>query len=350
MKKVQLDRLPIDSPEAADRIRRGEPFVSHVEWPAMKRWSPAYLAERVVPKQVTLWEKTAAGRTRIDVPFARFVEIIFDPNWGERYEIPGAPQTRVWFDGKPDPNLGVLLEDMIFPPLVDQARLFGITLFPGTGGFDAGMHYDGNGMVNLNVQVFGRKHWHLFAPRFAGFFEAVTVLEPTMTPPFIQGTTRHPLECASTPGYDEVVCHEAELGPGDVIFVPAFWMHWVVYGPEATLGCNFWWHREGVALTGPSAAQALVNALLTVYRRRMPGATLMEVCAEMNRLPLEARELLRDIEQTLISDTRLMESPSMFLGLRRDDNVHAGGQLVAGHFEKVVESGPQAAKAQSSKP
>src|SRR5512140_2265244 len=174
MNKVQLDRIAIDSPEAARRVRDGVPFVTHVEWPAMKLWSPAYLADRVVPKEITMYERTPDGRKEVEISFREFTNIIFDPGWGEHWEIPGAPQTRLWFDGKPDPNLGVLLEDIVFPPLVDQSRLFGITMFPGAGGFDNGMHYDGIGMLNLNVQVFGRKRWSLFHPRYAGVFEAAT--------------------------------------------------------------------------------------------------------------------------------------------------------------------------------
>jgi hypothetical protein len=187
------------------------------------------------------------------------------------------------------------------------------------------MHYDGMGSVNINVQVFGHKHWTVFHPRFASVFEATPVFEAPMAPPYIPGTTKHPRECTSNPGYQEVVGHEAELAPGDAIFVPAYWMHWVVYGPEPSASCNFWWQPETVPMTGASAAASLVNAVLTIYRRKMPGATLIEISQALNQLPAEARELLRDIERTLTWETRLMESPTMFLGLRK--GVDAAGNL-----------------------
>lgn len=130
--------------------------------------------------------------------------------------------------------------------------------------------------------------------------------------------TRHPDECRGNPGYDEAVCHEATLAPGDAIFVPAFFMHWVTHESELHVNVNFWWAPEHVPMAGIPVAWALVNALLRVFRRRMPGASLGEICAAIAATSAETRALLLDLEQTFLTEPDVLTS-ARAMSLRRGD-------------------------------
>jgi Cupin-like domain len=307
VKTIAIDRIPLASAEAAERIRRCEPFVTRVSWPAHQRWDLDYVVQRCGAKQVTIFRKQPDGPARkLEVSLGEYLDIVADPDWGASYELLGVPQTRLWFQGEPDPALGSLLDDIDVPEAVDRSRLQSINLWLQGGRFENPNHYDPNGLHNLNVQVRGRKRWRLFDPDQGGVLGVVPALAD-IGPPLLSWEALHPDRCADRPGHEHAICREAVLEPGEAIFVPAFTMHWVAHVDDLHMNVNFWWAPQSVPMAGIPVAWALLNGLIRVFRRRTPDASLSEICAAIAGMSDETRELLLELEQTFLGEPEVLD-------------------------------------------
>jgi hypothetical protein len=319
MRSRPLELLPIESAAARERIERSLPFVTEIRWPAHERWTPGYLKSRCRPMQIFGLHKGAAGEAPVAVDVREMIDILADPARRPAYHFDGFPQTRLWIDGGPHDGLGVLLDDISFPACLggDLTRLLSVNLWLRHGPYENPNHYDPNGAHNLNVQIAGTKTWQLFHPDLAfelGVRPAMSMLHP----PLSSCHALEPRDCRDRPGFDEIECLEATVGPGQAIFVPAFWIHSVAAPrDELTTSVNFWWSPEAVPLRSLPASWAFMNALVDVFRRRRPGASLEEICADIRALGDEARSLLGEIEEALLYRPALLRSETA-LALRRD--------------------------------
>lgn len=109
------------------------------------------------------------------------------------------------------------------------------TFWLGTPGANTPCHYDTYG-CNLVAQLYGKKRWILFPPEDTDFllptripyeessvYSRINFEQWTETIPDIEGT--HP--------------HVVELLPGDVLFVPRHWWHYV-HNKELSVSVNTW--------------------------------------------------------------------------------------------------------------
>ncbi len=318
MRSRPLELLPLESDAARDRIDRSMPFVTALRWPAHDRWTPDYLKSRCRPMQIFGLRKSATGEEHVAVDVREMIDLITDPARRHGYHFDGFPQTRLWIDGGPHPGLGALLDDVAFPTCIggDLARLQSVNLWLRHGPYRNPNHYDPNGAHNLNVQVAGTKTWRLFHPDLAfelGVGPAMSMIHP----PFSSCQAMEPSDCRDRRGFEDAECLEATVGPGQAIFVPAFWMHSVAAPrDELTTSVNFWWSPEHVPMRSIPASWAFVNALIDVFRRRRPEASLEEVCADIRALSDETRALLGEIEEALLHRPALVRSAAG-ISLRR---------------------------------
>jgi hypothetical protein len=318
MRSRPLELLPLESDAARDRIARSIPFVTELRWPAHDRWTPEYIKSRCGPMEIFGVHKGAAGDEPVTADVREMIDLITDPARRHVYNFDGFPQTRLWIDGAPHPALGALLDDLVFPPWLaaDPTPLLSVNLWLRHGPYVNPNHYDPNGAHNLNVQIAGTKHWKLFHPDLAlelGVAPAMSMLHP----PFMSCQAQEPADCHDRRGFAEAECLEATVIPGQAIFVPAFWMH-SVRAPqdELTTSVNFWWSPDQVPMRSIPSSWAFVNALIDVIRRRHPGASLEEVCADIRALPVETRSLLIELEEALLHRPVLLR-PEAALALRR---------------------------------
>jgi HSPB1-associated protein 1 len=109
------------------------------------------------------------------------------------------------------------------------------TFWFGSAGAHTACHYDTYG-TNLVAQLFGEKRWRLFPPSSQGMYptrvpyEESSVFSSVWIPQ--PDTAKHPLYRA-----DDGV--EVTLQPGDVLFVPRHWWHFVECLTDA-ITVNLW--------------------------------------------------------------------------------------------------------------
>ncbi|KAM9305732.1 HSPB1-associated protein 1 [Gastrophryne carolinensis] len=137
------------------------------------------------------------------------------------------------FDDRPENLQDVLWGDFGFPGRGGRES----TLWVGSRGANTPCHIDSYG-CNLVLQVEGRKRWHLFPPEDterlyptripyeeSSVFSKVNVVNPDRK--------RHPLFSGAHP-------HVVTLHPGQVLFVPRHWWHYVESVDDVTVSVNSW--------------------------------------------------------------------------------------------------------------
>ncbi|NPC84086.1 cupin-like domain-containing protein [Pyxidicoccus fallax] len=191
------------------------------DWPALGRWSLSYLAERAGAAEVEVMtgrnanpdHAPQAEKHRTRMTFRDYLKMV--ASGGETNDYYMVPRNENWQrDG-----LSPLREDVRAPAgIIDPGlRPDMMTLLLGPAGTVTPLHHD-----NMNVllaQVMGRKHVrmapsfqrHLMYSRY-GTFSHVDAGKPDLE--------RFPL-------YGEANVVEAVVEPGELLFIPVGWWHWV---------------------------------------------------------------------------------------------------------------------------
>ncbi|XP_052014481.1 HSPB1-associated protein 1 [Apodemus sylvaticus] len=141
------------------------------------------------------------------------------------------------FEDKTDVFQEVVWSDFGFPGRNGQES----TLWIGSLGAHTPCHLDSYG-CNLVFQVQGRKRWHLFPPEDTPF------LYPTRIPyeessVFSKINVVNP-DLKRFPQFQKARRHMVTLNPGQVLFVPRHWWHYVESLDPVTVSINSWIELE----------------------------------------------------------------------------------------------------------
>jgi lysine-specific demethylase 8 len=227
------------------------------EWRATKTWSAAVLRERLGETaigyklssshqhpdfhQTTLAAMFARGRS----PFAEFLDFVLHtaPSQRARRIFTGDEQFVLQRrDGvtQENPELLPLYRDVELPSLFAPERLYTVWAWFSGAGARTWLHYDNNGCHNLNGQILGRKECWLFSP---------SELERLYPFPLDGANPAH--NCCAVdveapdltryPRFVEAEALHARLEPGDLLFIPAWWLHTFSHLGTLNANVNFWW-------------------------------------------------------------------------------------------------------------
>lgn len=261
--------------------QRDEPLVIRggaARWPAVARWSPEYLTQRLGAIEIAY--KTSSSNAHPDFrvtglagmfarqrgPLGDFLKLIGTgpANERARYLFTGDEQfllRRRSGHTSVDPGLAPLLADVETPPLFPEERLYTIWAWLSGPGVRTWLHYDNNGCHNLNAQVSGRKRCVLYAP------DDLAKLHP-----FPLGGGNPAYNCSridvERPDGElhvdaSVRAWRAELEAGDLLFIPAWWFHSFEHLGEFNANVNYWWKPARPIWNVVAARQALVDAVTT---------------------------------------------------------------------------------------
>ncbi|KAM4888934.1 HSPB1-associated protein 1 isoform 2-T2 [Thomomys bottae] len=162
------------------------------------------------------------------------------------------------FEDRADVFQDVRWSDFGFPGRNGQES----TLWIGSMGAHTPCHLDSYG-CNLVFQVQGRKKWHLFPPEDTPF------LYPTRIPyeessVFSKVNVVNP-DLQHFPGFQQARRHVVTLSPGQVLFVPRHWWHYVESIDPVSVSINSWIELEEdhLARVEEAITRMLVCALKT---------------------------------------------------------------------------------------
>lgn len=179
-----------------------------------------------------------------------------------------------------DPELGVLLDDVLVPPLFDPERLYTVWGWLSGAGVRTWLHYDNNGCHNLNAQLTGTKQCALYPP------DALAAVEPFAFggPNPAYNCSAIDVEAAQLPAaLASLDAFEATLVPGDLLFIPCYWLHTFRHLGDFNTNVNFWWKPERPRYSQVAARQALLNAAAALKLDAKPGSTHAELLTQLDR-------------------------------------------------------------------
>jgi hypothetical protein len=244
--------------EPADR-----PFViagGALDWLAVATWSPEYLGK--VVGSVVLQHQLSSSHQHpnfhapsLKETFARETstvsELLVRMTTGPREERSRVLLTgdeRVLLrrrDGETalDPELAPLYRDVELPPYVPREHLRTVCASLSGPGARTWLCYDDNGCHHLNAQITGEKECLLFSPS-----------EIDRLYPFSPDGPNPAHHCSAVdveapdldkfPAFTGARAVRAELGAGDVLYIPAWWLHTFHHRGEFNSNVSFCWKPE----------------------------------------------------------------------------------------------------------
>ncbi|KAG5175480.1 hypothetical protein JKP88DRAFT_338118 [Tribonema minus] len=162
------------------------------------------------------------------------------------------------------------------------------TFWLGSAGAHTPLHFDTYG-TNVVVQLHGEKRWTLFPP------SATELLKPTRIP-FEESSVYSGLDIRQLDGHSATgaaaLCQTAVLRPGDVLFVPRHWWHFVECTSTA-MSVNLWMDHPD----DPSArvTEALARVVVTSMQEALESQLGSEWLSptEEEWTPDQAMEMLQ---------------------------------------------------------
>ncbi len=108
---------------------------------------------------------------------------------------------------------------------------------------------------NLFVNLYGRKRWRLFSPEFSPVLEPPVERAPYFISVVDVGADERKDDALRIDGFEVI------LEPGDVLFVPSFWWHWVT-NLSGSIGIGYRFFSP-YSIGRSSVTQALLTGLST---------------------------------------------------------------------------------------
>jgi hypothetical protein len=281
-------------------------------WPALKRWNPAYLREKIGALEVGFkssasdilpdyWSEAGNIHSkRLKAPLSEYLDLILAPRKpdGLRYYLSGDEVKFVDEDGKVNPAMAPLAQDFTPPPYFDRAVATDSGFWVSAGGITSALHYDGDGHHNLNVQVAGEKVVTLFSP-----WEARNVypnLALQLRPFNFSQVSAIAPDLEAFPRYAQAERFEARLSPGDMLFIPSFWFHTLRHVGDLNLNVNFWWKPDAPQLTPPAMRKVFIESIIARFNLGRKPA-LPRLLEAFQSLEPGVVEYLAGLEESLIN-------------------------------------------------
>ena len=270
-----LQAVPVVGAVSASEFRRdfqlpGRPVVLNREmqaWAAVERWKdPSRLVALTSPDRVVYCRQRAdPGRAYtedyVPLKWQHLISEVFEAPYTSHYLTQGLifrarGFSRMLARLRFPAFLEELAEDCALPSVIDPELLHQGVLWLGSGGQITPLHFDEQ--ENLNGTIRGRKRWLLF-PRS----EARSLLLPGHDG---RGSILSSLEMLSRDGSwhggPVTQAFYCETAPGQMLYLPAGYLHQVYSSNEPNIAVNFWYiDPSNVRL----AARAL-NARATRHR------------------------------------------------------------------------------------
>ena len=231
-------RIDAPSPEVfeAEYVRRSRPVILRGaidDWPATERWSLDRLARehgdlRVLAARLDRGAVVMDARRGLEhapVTLGAFLEAL---RGGARDRYVSTPLAEL------PPTLA---RDAPLPPYCDGASWHDGNLWIGADGTTSGLHFDV--ADNFHAVVSGRKRFVLAPPRQSAS------LYPNGPLHGVPNGARVDLERPDFerfPRMRDASPVVAELGPGDLLYIPSMWWH-QAHSDDVSISINLWWAK-----------------------------------------------------------------------------------------------------------
>ena len=198
-------------------------------WPASEKWTPDFFKDQHGSKQVKVFDGSfvTAGKNYMSrlktIPLREYIDLVMTTSQDLRMFLYNIKS-----------EIPELIDDIIFPSLVDGFSRNFVFMFFGCKGSVTQLHFDIDMSHVFHTVLYGKKTVYLF--------------------PYEQGKNlhRYPFTCRSYvdverpdfeqyPGLKQAQGYKVELEPGETLYIPSGYWHHVIYdepGYSVSLRCS----------------------------------------------------------------------------------------------------------------
>lgn len=232
---VQIPRIDAPSREdfGRDYLVPGRPVVMTglvQQWPSWGHWTLDWFARRY--GHLELSGNNSLEGTR-SVQVGQYLESLARPE-GDGLYLDAMPLA--WLPG--------MRESLLLPPYMPADRQTEVLVWVGPKGTCLNFHKDNHspldGNQNLLCQLHGRKRVVLVAPAD----DDKMYPAPQLPNDYLRSQVRlDQPDAQAFPLFEKAQLWETEVGPGDTLFIPAHWWHYV-RSLEISMTVTFWWRSS----------------------------------------------------------------------------------------------------------
>ena len=205
-------------------------------WPASEKWTPDFFREKYGHKQVKVYDESfvTAGKHYMNklktIPLSEYINTVMTTSTNLRMFLYNIKS-----------EIPELVDDIIFPSLVNGLSRNFVFMFFGCKGSVTQMHFDIDMSHVFHTAIYGKKTVYLF--------------------PYEQGRNlhRYPFTCRSYvdverpdferfPGLKNLKGYQIVLEPGETLYIPSGYWHHIIYdepGYSVSLRCtNHTWQGK----------------------------------------------------------------------------------------------------------
>lgn len=276
-RRIEIERRV--SPDVDELRASRRPCVltgSLTSWPAMTRWTPEYFGRTYGATRV----RTAVDLPNDGLPYTRLAENHVREMRIEDFVdlLDSTTRNNPCYLEMEAADFPAISEDFDFASIATNRAGFRHKIWLGSENTRSGLHFDGSD--NLLAQVRGRKKAYLVAPD-----------EPKLLYPYRWNVGHSPLDpiapdLEAFPRFAEATVYEAVLEPGDVLFIPQHWWHFL-HSLEPSISVNSWFSPEEMV---QMHARILRQAGISYWFELAKQFTLYGVLKQNYKKPLFATE------------------------------------------------------------
>lgn len=230
------------------------------QWPAYSKWSLAYFDHMIGDMLVTYRHSPSnlhPDLTHVDVHQLQdedFFKKAILRDFLAALRVSQGPSLFLCASGlslfaknQYNDALKALMDDFELPLQCNQTTLSTIGLWLSLKHIVSWLHYDKNGLHNLNAQIQGKKRVLLFPPQEIERYYLYPY--PSRLDNFSQLNVSKP-DYVKYPLFKKTSYYEGILDKGDLLYIPPYWLHSFEHLGDVNINLNFWWN-ESIPLNNP---------------------------------------------------------------------------------------------------
>lgn len=245
--EIERISLPSSYAKAQDLISNHVPFITRDltnDWTAKENWSLGYLKNKLNGTSVKIAKLNKNNMTDYKsfetMPFSEFADRIkkqnSSPEEGGLYLIVGTIISR----HERKPTFPTLESELKIPSFIPSKKLWEVNLWIGAGGNTSILHVDPN--CNFLSMLQGHKKILLFPPSQTKLLYPIPYSKCSSNDMLLHSQVdfHDPDFLSRFPNIGQALYYETIVGPGETIYIPPGYWHYIVSG-DINIGVNIFW-------------------------------------------------------------------------------------------------------------
>lgn len=278
-----------------------------INWPAITTWSLDYLADKIGERPIRYrispshlhpdlnsTDTLSSNDIYRHASLRQFITLLArDDN--EKTLFLAGDDLKFFANNHYQNALAAIRNDVDIPTICNLDLLHSSGLWLSRKNIISWLHYDQNGCHNLNAQIQGEKKVLLFPPHQAKYYYLHQYSKGNLAN-FSQVNIDAP-DYQTYPLFKQANYFEGQLAAGDLLYIPAYWLHSFQHLGEININVNVWWDEKIQAANPLQLRQQFFDSV----RKALAAGTEKAIYTLLEGEALSIQLLIEKIERQLLA-------------------------------------------------